>query len=60
MVARTGIQRSVALEGEEDARIEDYVNDKLQTHADLESVDVLLENVRIQHDLLKQQVPRPL
>lgn len=60
MVARTGIQRSVALEGEEDARIEDYVNDKLQTHADLESVDVLLENVRIQHDLLKQQVPCPL
>lgn len=37
-------------------RIEDYLNDKLQTTADLEGLDVLLENVQTQQDLLKQQV----
>ena len=37
-------------------RVEDYLNDKLQTAADLESLDILLENVQAQQALLKQQV----
>jgi hypothetical protein len=37
-------------------RIEDYLNDKLQTHADLESINSLLENVQNQQKLLRQQV----
>ncbi|KAI4222545.1 MAG: hypothetical protein L6R36_006066 [Xanthoria steineri] len=38
------------------ARVEDYLNDKLQTTADLEGLDILLENVQTQQDLLKQQL----
>ena len=41
-----------------DVRVEDYLNDKLQTHADLENLDSLLEGVRKQQDLLRQQVRR--
>ncbi|KAI4111393.1 MAG: hypothetical protein LQ339_000592 [Xanthoria mediterranea] len=37
-------------------RVEDYLNDKLQTTADLEGLDILLENVQTQQDLLKQQL----
>ena len=37
-------------------RVEDYLNDKLQTTADLEGLDILLENVQTQQELLKQQV----
>ncbi|KAL8913273.1 MAG: hypothetical protein Q9172_007326 [Xanthocarpia lactea] len=37
-------------------RVEDYLNDKLQTAADLESLDILLENVQAQQALLKQQL----
>ena len=36
-------------------RVEDYLNDKIQTSADLENIDTLLENVLKQHTLLKQQ-----
>jgi hypothetical protein len=39
-----------------DARVEDYLNDKLQTLADFDSLDTLLANLRVQQDLLKQQV----
>ncbi|KAI4239026.1 MAG: hypothetical protein L6R40_005612 [Gallowayella cf. fulva] len=39
-----------------DARVQDYLNDKLQTTADLASLDSLLENVQIQQALLKQQL----
>lgn len=39
-----------------DGRVEDYMNDKLQTTADLESLDSLLDNVQKQHKLLEQQV----
>jgi hypothetical protein len=37
-------------------RIEDYLNDKLQTSADLDNLDSLLEDVRKQQDLLRKQV----
>lgn len=49
-----------SLDGE--SRVEDYLNDKLQTFADLESIDVLLHGVLQQQLLLRQQVPnlRPL
>ena len=39
-----------------DIRIEDYLNDKLQTSADLESLDSLLENVKARQNVLKQQL----
>lgn len=39
-----------------DSRVQDFLDDKLQSAADLESVDALLDNVRAQHHLLKQQV----
>ncbi|KAL8729686.1 MAG: hypothetical protein Q9181_004916 [Wetmoreana brouardii] len=39
-----------------DARVEDYLNDKLQTEADLDSLDSLLQTVRNQQALLKQQL----
>jgi hypothetical protein len=39
-----------------DARVGDYLDDKLQTLADLDSLDALLENVRNQHTLLRKQV----
>lgn len=41
---------------ERDIRVEDYLNDKLQTSADLENLDALLDNVLQQQTLLKQQV----
>ena len=41
---------------ERDVRIEDYLDDKLQTSADLENIDTLLENVVKQQQLLQQQV----
>ena len=41
---------------ERDVRIEDYLDDKLQTSADLENIDTLLENVVKQQHLLQQQV----
>lgn len=49
-------QSSNEVRAEHEARIEDYINDKLQTHADLEGLDDLLDKVRFQQDLLKQQV----
>jgi hypothetical protein len=39
-------------------RVEDYLNDKLQTHADLDNLDSLLESVRSQQGLLRKQVCR--
>lgn len=39
-----------------DTRVQDYLDDKLQSAADLDSLDSLLENVREQQLLLKQQV----
>lgn len=39
-----------------DIRVEDYLNDKLQTYADLENLDSLLETVKQQQSLLREQV----
>lgn len=39
-----------------DARVQDYLDDKLQSAADLESLDSLLDTVREQQELLKKQV----
>lgn len=39
-----------------DARVQDYLDDKLQSAADLDSLDSLLDNVREQQELLKKQV----
>ena len=41
---------------ERNVRVEDYLDDKLQTTADFESLESLLSNVKPQHTLLKQQV----
>lgn len=41
---------------EQNVRVEDYLNDQLQGAADLENLDLLLENVQKQHNLLKEQV----
>jgi hypothetical protein len=40
----------------QDVRLRDYLDDKLQTLADLESLDSLLLSVRHQHSLLQQQL----
>lgn len=37
-------------------RLEDYLNDKIQTYTDLGNLDSVLENVTHQQSLLKQQV----
>ena len=39
-----------------EVRVQDYLNDKLQTAADLEGLDSLLQNVKQQHELLRFQV----
>ena len=43
------------LNEERDVRVEDYLNDKLQTSADLDNLDSLLENVKNQQKLLREQ-----
>ena len=37
-------------------RVEDYLNDKLQTSTDLSTIDNLIRDVRKQQELLEQQV----
>jgi len=39
-----------------DTRLEDYLQDKLQTSADLETLDSLLNQVRTQQSLLRKQL----
>jgi len=39
-----------------DTRLQDYLDDKLQSLADLETLDSLLANVQSQQDLLRKQV----
>ncbi|KAL2356241.1 TIP-1 family-domain-containing protein [Cryomyces antarcticus] len=42
--------------GERDTRVEDYLDDKLQAAADLDTLDLLLENVKNQQGLLRKQL----
>ena len=39
-----------------ETRVQDYLNDKLQTAADLNNLESLLQNVQQQHELLQEQV----
>ena len=39
-----------------DARLLDYIDDRLATSSDFEALDSLIENVKEQQDLLKRQV----
>ena len=53
------IYRSVTaqvVDEERDARIEDYLNDKLQNSTDLANIDTLLKDVKAQQVLLQKQV----
>ncbi|KAL9101668.1 MAG: hypothetical protein Q9187_009212, partial [Circinaria calcarea] len=57
-MASLTIQPSARLSSDEDRdiRVEDYLNDKLQTYADLENLDSLLETVKQQQNLLREQL----
>jgi hypothetical protein len=46
-----------ALSSHERNRVEDYLNDKIQVSADLESLDSLLSSLRAQQELQRKQVP---
>ena len=41
---------------DQDGRVHDFLDDKLQTAGDLDSLDALLANITTQHGLLKQQL----
>lgn len=57
MAQVTSRPHSPRFSGEDrDIRVEDYLNDKLQTAADLDNLDALLENVRDRQNLLKEQL----
>jgi hypothetical protein len=45
-----------ALSSHERNRVEDYLNDKIQVSADLESLDSLLSSLRAQQELQRKQV----
>jgi hypothetical protein len=47
---------STVLEAIMDARVLDYIDDRLATSSDFEALDSLIENVKEQQDLLKRQV----
>lgn len=49
-----------SLSSHERTRVEDYLNDKIQVSADLESLDSLLSSLRAQQELQRKQVPFPL
>ncbi|KAL1899167.1 hypothetical protein Sste5346_003089 [Sporothrix stenoceras] len=42
--------------GEPDPRLEDYLDDKLQSTADLDTLDALLQSVNLQHEQLQNQL----
>ncbi|KAL4885137.1 TIP-1 family-domain-containing protein [Aspergillus karnatakaensis] len=49
-------RRASTLSSNERMRVEDYLNDKLQTSADFESLESLLSNLRDQHELQRKQL----
>jgi hypothetical protein len=44
------------MDDDTDTRVHDFLDDKLQTAGDLDSLDALLANITAQHGLLKQQL----
>ncbi|KAL2860473.1 TIP-1 family-domain-containing protein [Aspergillus pseudodeflectus] len=44
------------LETDEQVRVQDYLNDKIQTSTDFESLESLLSNLRTQHELQRKQL----
>lgn len=44
------------LSSNESARVEDYLNDKIQSPTDLQSLASLLSDLRVQHELQQKQV----
>ncbi|KAL3493798.1 TIP-1 family-domain-containing protein [Aspergillus germanicus] len=44
------------LSTDERVRVQDYLNDKIQTSTDFESLESLLSNLRIQHELQRKQL----
>jgi hypothetical protein len=44
------------LSSQEATRVQDYLSDKIQSLADLESLDSLLSNLGAQHELQRKQV----
>lgn len=48
------------LSPQEATRVQDYLSDKIQSLADLESLDSLLSNLGAQHELQRKQVNSPL
>lgn len=53
-------KRGTIANEERHIRVEDFLNDKLQTSADLANIDALLEDVKAQQNLLQQQVNLPV
>lgn len=47
---------STSLSSHERTRVEDYLNDKIQVSADLESLNSLLSSLRAQQELQRKQV----
>ncbi|KAJ5674118.1 hypothetical protein N7462_009557 [Penicillium macrosclerotiorum] len=47
---------ATSLSSHERTRVEDYLNDKIQVSADLESLDSLLSNLRVQQELQRKQL----
>lgn len=50
------VPRLARLDSLGQSRVEDYLDDKLQTDADLQNLDLLLDTVRNQQSLLLKQV----
>ena len=57
-MSKTGPRSSFGANADEerDIRVEDYLNDKLQTSSDLANIDALLKDVKAQQILLQKQV----
>lgn len=53
------INKYTTMADDTEARVEDFLNDKFQTLADLETLDSLLSSVQSQQSLLRSQVPAP-
>lgn len=49
-------QNGTDMMGDCDPRVEDYLNDRIQTAHDLQNLDDILQNLQEQHDLQKRQV----